>query len=222
MGVRRKRAGSLTDDEVGVIRNLLAREKYKNQDILRLINTIRRLEGRSDINGGRISDVKTCKPRYKGIKAASDQDTDAFIARAQNPASFKEIDTGPLSVEVLEALFPMRKDSADRLAITETDRIECKESFGGQHWVNNCIKAIAAFANNKGGYIAFGIKDKTWELVGIDHVKFESYDRRDLNQALRTNLRAPLKIPIRALNLVESGRRETGIGSSSHGPDGFF
>ncbi len=188
MSNRKPRAGSLTDDEVGIIRNLLARGKHKNQAILGLINTVRRLEGNADINGGRISDVKTGKARYEGIKAASDKDTDAFIARAKKPAGFKKIDTGPVSIDIVEILFPMRKGSKDRLAITETDQIECKESFGGQHWIANCIKAIAAFANNKGGYIAFGLKDNTWEIVGINREKFESYDRKKLNQVLRTSL----------------------------------
>jgi len=183
---RMQRAGSLTDDEVGIIRNLLARGGYKNQDILGLINTVRRLEGRDETNGGRISEVKTNKPRYKGIKATSDKDTDSFITRAKKPAGFEKIDTGPVSINILEALFPMRKGSKDHLAITETDQIECKESFGGQHWIDNCIKAIAAFANNKGGYIAFGLKDKTWEIVGTDKVKYEKYDRKNLNQKLRS------------------------------------
>lgn len=185
---RMQRAGSLTDDEVGIIRNLLARGKYRNQDILGLVNTVRRLEGRDEVNGGRISEVKTNKPRYKGINAASDKDTDAFITRAKKPAGFKKVDTSPVNADILKTLFPMRKGSNDRLGITETDQIECKESFGGQHWITNCIKAIAAFANNNGGYIAFGIKDNTWEIVGIKREKFESYDRRKLNQVLRTSL----------------------------------
>jgi len=188
MTSRALRAGSLIDDEVAIIRNLLARGRYKNQDILGLINTVRRLGGQAETNGGRISEVKTNKPRYKDIKAASDEETDDFIAYAKKPASFEQIDTGNVNENILESLFPMRKDSADRLAITETDQIECKESFGGQHWITNCIKAIVAFANNKGGYIAFGIKDKTWEIIGVDKDKYEKYDRKNLNQKLRSCL----------------------------------
>jgi len=188
MNVRRQRAGSLKDDEVGIIRNLLVRGGYKNQYILGLINAVRRLEGKADTNGGRISDVKTEKPRYKGIKAASDEKTDAFVTHAENPTGFEQIDTGSLSDGTLEDLFPMKTGKKNCFAITETDQIECKESFGGQHWISNCIKAIAAFANNKGGYIAFGIKDKTWEIVGIDKEKYEKHDRKDLNQKLRSCL----------------------------------
>ncbi len=109
-------------------------------------------------------------------------------ARAKEPAGFEKTDIDPLGADVLKVLFPMRKGSKRYLAITETDQIECKESFGGQHWITNCIKAIAAFANNKGGYIAFGLKDKSWEIIGIKKKKFEEYDRKKLNQFLRNTL----------------------------------
>ncbi|MFA5593256.1 MAG: RNA-binding domain-containing protein [Micavibrio sp.] len=187
MTPRKQRKGSLTDDEVGIARNLLARD-YKNQDVLGLINTTRRLEGREETNGGRISEVKTNKPRYKGIKAVSDDVANAYVDKAQKPSAFTRIDTDPLREEILKALFPKAKGKTDNLDITETDHIECKETFGGQHWINNCIKAIVAFSNNKGGYIAFGIKDNTWDIVGIDRSAFEKLDRRVINQAIRSNL----------------------------------
>lgn len=203
---RKQRAGSLTEDEVGVIRNLLARGKYKNQDILGLVNTVRRQEGRADTNGGRISDVKTGKPRYKGIKPAPDQDTDAFISRAKNPAGFDRINTDPLRADVLAALFPKNKGS-ETLNITETDQIECKESFG-RHWLGNCIKAIAAFANNRGGYIVFGVKDQTWEISGINGSTFQKYDRRKINQAFRSILSCGINFDTKVLNF---GEKSVGI-----------
>ncbi|MEE9273510.1 MAG: hypothetical protein V3U57_09640 [Robiginitomaculum sp.] len=101
MALRLIQAGSLTNEEVGIVRNLLARGDYKNQDILGLINTVRRLEGKVEINGGRISEVKTNKPRYTGIKALSNSNTNAYLAKAAKPASFSTIDTGPLSDVVL-------------------------------------------------------------------------------------------------------------------------
>lgn len=185
---RKQQKGSLTDFEVGIIRNLIGRSTYRNQDILGLVNTVRRQKGEAETNGGRISEVKTNKPRYKGIKAASDEDTESFLKKAKNPASFDKIDTDPLREEVLKKLFKKQKGSSTKLDITETDQIECKETFGGQHWINNCMRAIAAFANNKGGYIAFGVKDKTWEITGVDEKKFKGFDRKDLNQAIRACL----------------------------------
>lgn len=204
---RRQREGSLAEEEVGVIRNLLARGSYKNQDILGLINTVRRLEGRADTNGGRISDVKTGKPRYKSIKPATDQDTDAFISRAKNPASYSRIDTDPLRADVLSALFPANK-SGDSLNITETDRIESKESFGEKHFISNCIRAIAAFANNRGGYLIFGVKDATWEIIGINASTFRSFDRRKINQALRVILSCGIDFDT---TVLQYGEKSVGI-----------
>ena len=201
-GARRNRAGSLTDYEVSIIRNLLTRGKYKNQDILGVINVVRRLEGRSDTNGGRISDVKTGKQRYKGIKAAPDQDTDAFIARAKNPAGFDRMDTDPLRADVLATLFTKKKDSTS-LNITETDQIECKESFS-IHWAKDNIRAIMAFANNRGGYLMFGVRDKTWEITGIDRKKFEQWDRKNATQAFLHNLSCAIDFET---TLIEYGNK---------------
>lgn len=173
-----------SDKEVGIIRNLLARGGYKNQDILGLLNTVRRLEDRGEVNGGRVSEVRTNKPRYKGIEAASDKETDAFIQKAKDPAAYAGISSNPLHEKRLKKLFPLDKSNKDKLVITETDFVECKASFGTQHLISNCLRAIAAFVNNKGGYIVFGVKDKTWELKGIDGAKFKALDRKDFNRTL--------------------------------------
>lgn len=182
MPSRKLRPGSLTDLEVGVTRNLLARG-YKNQVILGLINTVRRLDNLEETNGGRISEVKTNKPRYSGIAAASDEITDDFIHRAEMPTGFSSISTHPLDRKRLEGLFP-HLPGTDQASITETDCIECKKTFGTQYLISNCLKAIAAFANNKGGYLVFGITDKTWIVNGIDGNKFRKLDRKNFNQSL--------------------------------------
>jgi hypothetical protein len=201
MSKRSTRAGSLTDAEVGIIRNLLNRGGYKNQDILGLLNTVRRLDGREEINGGRVSEVKTEKPQYAGISAASDKDTDDFIQNAENPAAYGAITSNPLSKKRLSALFPLDKGKTGKLAIAETDLIECKESFGTQHLISNCIRAIAAFANNNGGYIAFGVKDATWELKGIDGDKFRGLDRKKFNRSLLSVLSCAIDFEMETLDV---------------------
>lgn len=204
---RKQRKGSLTDEEVGIARNLFARGNYRNQDILGLINSVRRLDGLEETNGGRISEVKTGKPRYQGIMAASDEVTDAYLERAKNPSGYERIDTDPLRKEELDALFPLAKGRTDRLAITETDRIECKEGFN-VHWAKHHIRPIMAFANNKGGYLVFGVKDKTWEIKGIDRSKFEKMDRKDATQAILHNLSSAVDFDTA---LIERGDKAVGI-----------
>ena len=198
---RKTRTGSLTDAEVGIIRNLLARGSYKNQDILGLLNAVRRQEGLEEINGGRVSEVKTNKPRYQGIGPASDKETDAFIQKAENPAASSEAVSNPLHKKRLIKLFPLNKSNKGKLAITETDCIECKKSFGTKHLIDNCLHAIAAFANNKGGYIAFGVKDKTWEIEGIDGTKFKALDRKNFDQMLRAALSCAIDFNMETLDL---------------------
>ena len=69
--------------------------------------------------------------------------------------------------------------------------------------ISNCLKAIAAFANNKGGYIAFGIKDKIWEIKGIDGAKFTSYDRKKFSQKILSALNAAVEFDMETLNVGE-------------------
>lgn len=201
MSGRIKKAGSLTDEEVSVIRNLLGRGGYTNQEILGLINTLRRHDSREETNGGRISEVKTNKTRYAGIEAATDDLTNRYIDRAENPAAYSGISLNPLDKKRLKELFPINSIDSTKLDITETDFIECKASFGTQHLISNCLKAFAGFSNNKGGYIAFGVKDKTWDLVGIDGPKFKALDRKKLNQALLSNLSCALNFDLNTFDI---------------------
>ena len=208
MKERKPRAGSLSDSEVGIIRNLLAQGVYKSQDILDFINTVRRQNGDPNINGGRISDVKTGKPRYDGVMAASDDETSNFMALARKPTDLSGAYIEPLSGSTLAGLFSLRQDGGGCLDLTETDQIECKESFGGQYWMTNSIKAIAAFANNRGGYIAFGVKDNSWEVVGIKKKKFQEFDRRELNQVLRSSFSGGIDFD---MSTHEVGGKDIGV-----------
>lgn len=207
MAERKQREGSLTEFEVGIVRNLLARGDYQNQDIIGLINTVRRLEGKADANGGRISDVKMEKPRYNGIVALTDAETDEFISRAKKPAPFIKVDIDPFNKESLRKLFPYNK-SNNSLDITETNQIECKKSFGEKHLISNCVKAIAAFSNNQGGYIAFGIEDNSWNVVGINEDAFRKLDRKNLNSALRTLLSCGIDF---STTIVKLGKLSVGL-----------
>ena len=60
-------------------------------------------------------------------------------------------------------------DERGYLKQSESSTIEFKESFKSN--MPKYSKTMAAFANNKGGYILFGIKDSPRELIGIDKDK---------------------------------------------------
>lgn len=69
----------------------------------------------------------------------------------------------------LDARFP------GRLSSRENSRLEYKESF---NWGSRAryARTMAAFANNVGGFVVFGVKDSPHELVGLAS---EGFDRID-------------------------------------------
>ena len=69
----------------------------------------------------------------------------------------------------LDARFPRR------LSSRENSRLEYKETF---NWNNRAryARTMAAFANNVGGFVVFGVKDSPQDLVGL---RSEGFDRID-------------------------------------------
>ncbi len=60
-----------------------------------------------------------------------------------------------------------QKDSQGRVKSRERNNFEYKETFGFSSWAKYA-KTMAAFANNQGGYILFGIKDSPREVKGVN------------------------------------------------------
>ena len=196
---------SLSEIEVAVIRNLLASSQYSNQEILGKINTIRRAKGLKDINSGRISEIKKEDLRYTGIKAASDIQTTKFLTQTTVLNSATLSNENPLNPTILEDILPLKKGIPDQLLITETTKIECKESINTEHWALNHLKTVSAFANNEGGYLVFGVKDQTWEIIGIDSNEFNKMDLNISNRTFRSYLSCPIyheKITIERNNKI--------------------
>lgn len=83
----------------------------------------------------------------------------------------------PFSQENLNWIFRIK---GNRVVTKESSTIEFKESF---NWGNRYTyaKNFAAFANNKGGYLIFGIKDKPHEIVGLKNDKFENFDNAKIS-----------------------------------------
>lgn len=76
------------------------------------------------------------------------------------------------------------KHNGDKILTKESSTIEFKESF---HRIEKYAKTMAAFANNNGGFIVFGVKDKPRKLVGLLNDNFENLDEAKITQFLNSH-----------------------------------
>ena len=85
---------------------------------------------------------------------------------------------GVFSPEKLEEIFKLDHPSGDRVISRESTWLEFKESFG---WLSlgKYVKTMAAFANVKGGYIVFGIKNSPHLLLGLTGEKLKTFNEID-------------------------------------------
>ncbi|EFO29691.1 divergent AAA domain-containing protein [Roseibium sp. TrichSKD4] len=171
---------TLSGFEVSIIKSLLETRRFQNQEIAGMINRSRG-KASSDINSGRISNIKNDQiKKYEDIPPASKADVDDFI-KAYQLGQFSSSSNDPLNDNVIDRILPVSA-CGTKLQITETSQIECKQGL------NIPLKTIAAFGNNSGGYIVSGVKNSTWEIVGVKKEKVDKFDLNNLNQQIRSNL----------------------------------
>lgn len=72
----------------------------------------------------------------------------------------------------------------DRVKSRERIDLEYKETFALGSWANYA-KTMAAFANNRGGYIVFGIKDNPREIKGVNSA-FLNFSQERFTEALNS------------------------------------
>lgn len=166
---------TMTDEEVGLARAMLAKG-MKNDQVHFYFNRVDRL-----ISSGRIAQIK--EGSYaKDVAAASNDELAAFTATwdADHAAIYPKGPQSPTDIEYIDALFEKRKNTW-HVRSGETDVVECKLNYA----VNGkIIRAIAGLANNRGGHILFGIKDKDLLVEGMSDDKFETLDPKVLNSHL--------------------------------------
>lgn len=92
----------------------------------------------------------------------------------------------PLSSERLTTMFRTSPKDEFRIINREGSTIEFKESYNHANMAEY-FKTIAAFANNSGGYIIFGVGDKPRRLIGLQEKslqQFETLRVEEFTQAL--------------------------------------
>ena len=72
----------------------------------------------------------------------------------------------------------------ERVKSRERNDLEFKETFGLGSWAKYA-KTMAAFANNCGGYIIFGIKDKPREIKGVNSA-FSDFSQERFTESLNS------------------------------------
>lgn len=82
-------------------------------------------------------------------------------------------------------IFKFTAPASHKLLSREGGAIEFKESFNWNS-KDKYAKSIAAFSNNKGGYLVFGVKDSPRELVGLQSTNFETLDEAKITQYLNS------------------------------------
>lgn len=85
--------------------------------------------------------------------------------------------TENLNQYIIESILRIKEDG--NLYHRESQNLEFKESFN-LAGLADYYRDFAAFANNKGGYLIFGVKDRPKrELLGLTQKAFEQFDRLD-------------------------------------------
>ncbi len=72
----------------------------------------------------------------------------------------------------------------ERIKSRERNDLEFKETFGLGSWAKYA-KTMAAFANNRGGYIIFGIKDNPREIKGVNNA-FSNFSQEKFTESLNS------------------------------------
>ena len=82
--------------------------------------------------------------------------------------------------------------SSGHLKSRESNTVEFKEAFN-KNSTAKYAKTMAAYANNRGGYIIFGVKDNPREVVGLKNNNFENLSQEDFTSAINSLLSPSLE-----------------------------
>lgn len=174
---------SITDEEIGLIKAML-RRKMRNRDIQFYFNRQDR-----PVNSGRITGIKNGSYGPE-VSAATEAELDKFLA-SFSPANvgvvISQNSSEPSLADLARAKFEKRKGGKWHLSDGETSAQECKETFVPKK-LAPVIRAIAALANNSGGFIFFGVKDQDCQVCGLSDDLFQTTDIAFITDKIKTFL----------------------------------
>jgi hypothetical protein len=193
---------NLSDGEIGIVKAML-RKGWRNDVIHFYFNKPDRL-----ISSGRITQIK--KGKYgASVEEAPPEELEAFISAWEDPDTKQPPAPSPVDIRILRSMF-VRETGTWRLAGGETDRTECKAGFRLQpeERFSKALRAIAGLANNKGGYLLFGVTDATFQADGLPD---DVFTRSDISLINRILVGALDPVPHVTKGLIELGGKQVGV-----------
>lgn len=198
---------SITNEEIGLIKAMLARG-MANKAIQFYFNRPDRA-----VNSGRISGIKH-RDYGPEVPKASDEALAAFLATFKAPELASPgivIETAivgptdPMDEKFLRSFFSKNSDGAWRCNAGETDEFECKQNFNLRGF-GKPLRTIAGFANNRGGYIFFGVKDKPddFAVCGLADDRFTQTDQNKFSQTIRSVLEPTPRFRVASIALDDA------------------
>lgn len=191
----------------------IEREGWRNDVIHFYFNKPERL-----ISPGRIAQIK--KGTYGAlVDEALPEELETFLSAWRDSEAKPPPAPSPVDMKIIRSMF-VRESGAWRLAGGETDRTECKANFRVQpaESFSKALRAIAGLANNKGGYLLFGITDGNFQADGLVDETFATSDVGLINRVLAGSLDP---VPHITKSLIELGGKKVGVlyvEKHDHGP----
>lgn len=115
------------------------------------------------------------------------------------------------AAELLASSDPLSDDACTGLLNykEEDGLVDFKQSFDPRHdksWIDLAVDCVA-FANTDGGYVVFGVADKTWKLVGLEEDAVAALaDAKKVLEKVNRNL-VPVLTRVRTRAIEYSGKR---------------
>ena len=195
---------SITDEEIGLIKAML-RRGMRNRDIQFYFNRQDR-----PVNSGRITGIRAGDYGPEAPEATEAQ-LDAFLATFA-PAEVGVVINGAFLAETTladraAARFEQRQDGNWFLVNGETSEQECKAEFSPRR-MEPIVRAIAALANNRGGFIFIGVCDDECRVEGMPDTAFQDTDIVRITDKVKTLL---TPTPVFSKDVIDIGGNAVGM-----------
>ena len=94
----------------------------------------------------------------------------------------------------------LQTDERGYVKSRESTKLDYKQSF---NWSNSAeyTKTMVSFANNQGGYLVFGVKDKPRELVGLSGSAFEELSSEKVSEFVKSYFSSTLDYEFETVEL---------------------